>query len=340
MVLVDGSKFIVRRNEETIKAYGLGSGSVGEAYYPQIHLGAFLDLVTGTFCEVDIDHGCPSEREILLAHAIENSEPTLYVADAGYNGMAYVYLFQQTGQKLLMQLKMGKIVDQFRRTRKRSTIMTICLTKAHLKGRPEHLDAVGTEVSVRLIRTRGTTKLPSKVLLTTLLDEQRYRWLDLAKIYLQRWTIELAFRHLKTSLRAEHIRKEALHRIKQLLLAAFIFFNLCAIIRNRIKQPKLYPQKKGILLPCFEFVMELADLFIRDAIFPTRGNKTQMRKRLKAIRACSFIYDPWRVRPKICQFPASTFTRRKSTERQSEVDKAQAIAHDMRILGKKYGQIN
>lgn len=234
-MLVDGSKSIVRRNEETIEAYGLGSGSVGEAYYPQVHVGAFLDLVTGTFAEVDIDHGVPSERKIMLTHAAANTEPTLYVGDAGYNGMAHVYLLMQTGQHLLMQLKMGKLVESFRRTRKRSTIVKIHLTKAHLRGHPEHLNAVGTEIAVRLIRAKGTTKLPSKILLTTLLDETRYRWLDLAKIYLQRWTIELAFRHLKTSLRAEHIRKEALHRIQQLLLAVFIFFNLCAIIRNRIR---------------------------------------------------------------------------------------------------------
>lgn len=128
--------------------------------------------------------------------------------------------------------------------------------------------------------------------MTTLLDEDRYKWSDLAKIYLQRWTIELAFRHLKSNLRAEHIRKQALHRIRQLLLAAFIFFNIGAIIRNRIKQPDLFPRKRGVRLPCFEFVLELADLFILAAVCPSHGQKTDMRRRLKAIRACCFVYDP------------------------------------------------
>jgi len=340
VVLVDGTKFIVPRNEQTIKAYGLGSGSVGDAYYPQIHVGAFLDLVTGTFADANFEHGCPAERQILLQHAADNTEPTLYVADAGYNGMAHVHLFQQTGQHLLMELKMGKLAENFRRGRKRSAVLSIRLTKTHLKNYPQHKHMAGAIMQIRLIRTKGTSKLRSKVLLTTLLDERRFKWFDLAKIYLQRWTIELAFRHLKSSLRAEHIRKQALHRIQQLLLAAFIFFNLSAIVRNRIKQPDLFPRKRGVRVPCFEFVLELADLFILAAVRPRRGQKTEMRRRLKAIRSCCFVYDPWRTRPKICQFPASVFTRCKSTEKEAEFAKCEAIRRDMRLLGMKYGQID
>jgi len=339
VLLVDGTKFILPRNDQTIKAYGLGSGSVGDAYYPQCHAGAFLDLVTGTFAALNIEHGNPAERQIMIEHATDNSEPTLYVADAGYNGMAHVYLFQQTGQDLLMELKMGKLAEDFRRGRKRSAVLDILLTGAHFQNYPQHRHMAGTVMRIRLIRTKGTSKLRSKVLLTTLLEENRFKWFDLAKIYLQRWTIELAFRHLKSSLRIEHIRKQALHRIRQLLLAAIIFFNLSAIIRNKIKQPELFPRKRGVKLPCFEFVLELADLFLLAAIRPRHGQNREMRRSLRAIRACCFLYDPWRTRPKICQFPSSVFTRCKSTEKEKEFAKCEAIRKDMRLLGMKYGQI-
>ncbi len=61
--------------------------------------------------------------------------------------------------------------------------------------------------------------------------------------------------------------------------------------------------------------------------------------RLEAIRSCCFVYDPWRTRPKICQFPSSVFTRCKSTEKEAEFAKCEAIRTDMRLLGMKYGQI-
>lgn len=339
VILVDGSKFIIPRSEQTIEAYGLASGSVGDAYYPQIHVGAFFDLVTGTFADVNLEHGCTAERQIMLEHAAENTEPTLYVSDAGYNGMAHLYLLRQTGQDLLMELKMGKLGEDFRRGRKRSVVLTVRLTEAHFRNYPQHRHMVGSVMQIRLIRTKGTGKLRSKILLTTLLDERRFKWFDLARIYLQRWTIELGFRHLKSSLRIEHIRKQALHRIRQLLLAAFVFFNISAIVRNRIRQPDLFPRKGGIRLPCFEFVLELADLFILAAVRPRHGEITDMRRRLRAIRSCCFLYDPWRTRPRICQFPPSVFTRCKSTEKEAEFAKCEAIRRDMKLLGMEYGQI-
>ncbi|MCP4934091.1 MAG: transposase [bacterium] len=85
VVLVDGTKIIVPRTDETITTYGLGSGSTGNAYYPQIHAGGFFELVTGTFADVNFDHGDPAERQIMLEHARDNQESTLYVGDAGYN---------------------------------------------------------------------------------------------------------------------------------------------------------------------------------------------------------------------------------------------------------------
>ncbi len=110
VVLVDGTKIIIPRTKKTVRKYHLGKGSVGKAYYPQINASAFLDLATGTFTSVNLDHGKSSERKKLLKHARECSKKTLFIGDAGYNGMGFVCLFQHTGQELLMELKMGKLV--------------------------------------------------------------------------------------------------------------------------------------------------------------------------------------------------------------------------------------
>jgi hypothetical protein len=340
VLLVDGTKICVPRTPSTILQYGLGSGSVGDAYYPQIHAGGVLDLVTGTFRQLNIEHGIPAERAMLLQHAAENREQSLYVGDAGYNGMAHLYLMGLTGHHVLMAFKKHSLLKIFRKSRKRSWITSIQLTRHHLKNYPELSHLIGARLNIRLIRTRGTTKLRSKILITTLIDEQAYEWRDLCAIYLQRWNIELAFRHLKSRLRIEHIQKRSLQRIQQLLLAAIIYFNLSAIIRNQVRSPHLFPCKKGIRLHCFSFVLELADSFIRAALKPWFGMVTQLKRMLRAIRHCWFLYDPWRTRPKICQFSPSTFVRRKTTEKATDFSKCDAIRGDMRLLGIKYGQID
>jgi len=338
--LADGTKIIVSRSEETIAAYGLGSGSTGDAYYPQIHAGGFLDLATGTFADVNFDRGAPAERQMLLEDARRVGEPTLYVCDAGHNGMAHVYLLAQTGQHLLMELKMGNLAEQFRRSRRRSKLVRITLSRTHLKSYPDHVHLQGTTFTVRLIRTYGSGTVSSRVLLTTLLDERRYTWRDLARLYLQRWRIELAFRHLKMLLRLEHIRKERLQRIRQLLWAAVMLFNLGGVIRNRLKCPELFPPKAKIRIHCFAFILEQTEAFILAVILPRRGQKTDIKRRLTAVRNCSFLYEPWRVRPRICQFPPSTFVRQKATAQKAELEKCEAIREDMHLLGIKYGQID
>ncbi len=299
-----------------------------------------MDLVSGTFRDFTIEHGVPTERAMLLQHATQNKEVSLYIGDAGYNGMAFLYLMSNTEHDLLMAFKSNGLIPIFRKTRKRSWIVSITLTKMHLKNYPQFAHLVGTCFCVRLIRTRGTTNLRSKILIPTLLDEDKYTWRKLIALYLQRWNIELAFRHLKSRLRIEHIQKRSLHRIRQLILAAIVYFNLSAIIRNRVGALQLFPRKKGIKLHCFAFVLELADSFIRAALKPWRGMVTLLTKRLRAIRNCWFLYDPWRTRPKICQFPPSVFTRRKSTEKATEFAKCKAVRDDMRLLGIKYGQID
>ena len=97
-----------------------------------------------------------------------------------------------------------------------------------------HRHLVGTKFKVRLVRTIGTSKLRSRVLITTLLDEKLYKWFDLVRLYLQRW----------------------------------------------------------------------------------------------------------RIRPKICQFPSSIFTRCKSTQRQEEFRRCEAVKEDMILLGIAYGMIS
>jgi len=340
VMLVDGSRCIIPRTEETIAAYGLGSGTTGDAYYPQIYLMGFMDLASGTFADMDFDNGAPHERQLMLEHAEENTEPTLYISDAGYNGMAHIYMVARTGRHILMELKMGKLVEDFRKSRKRSAIIEVTLTRVHLLNYPGHGHLAGTKFKVRLVRTIGTNKLRSRVLITTLLEEKLYTWFDLARLYLQRWRIELAFRHLKSQVRIEHIQKKSLLRIRQLLWASIVFYNLAATIRNNLKRPKLFPEKEKIKIFCFSFILNMSKHFLSAAIFPQWGQKMHLQRCMKAMHNCWFLYEPWRIRPKICQFPSSVFTRCKLTQKEEEFRRCEAVKEDMILLGIAYGMIS
>ena len=58
------------------------------------------------------------------------------------------------------------------------------------------------------------------------------------------------------------------------------------------------------------------------------------------MRHCCFLYEPWRIRPRICQFPPSAFARQKATAQEAEYQKCEAIRQDMLLLGIRYGQLD
>lgn len=341
VIIVDGTKIIIPRTKETIKKYGLGSGSVGNAYYPQTQTSGFFELSTGTFEDVKFKHINTPERRIMLEHAETNNNPTLYVIDAGYNGMGFIAIIKTAcTQNILMHLKLGGfIADKFRKSKKRSEIIEIEINSGHLQKYPEYKHLRGRKIKVRLIRTRGTTKLKSQILITTLLDEKQYKWEELSKLYLQRYKVELAFRHLKIKIGIEKIKKEKLLRIEQLLRSAVLLFNISAMLRNSVKRRTLMPEKKGEKIYCLEFCTEIVNNFISGVIKNYKGLKTKLKLCIKALKSCYSICRPWRVFPRICQFPASTFTRQKTSRKNSELEKVEFLAREYKKLGVKYGML-
>ena len=111
----------------------------------------------------------------------------------------------------------------------------------------------------------------------------------------QPFTRQLAFRHLKMAIKIEHIRKSTLHRIRQLLWGAIILFSLSAMIRNNLKYPTLFPKKEKVKIYCFEFIIQLSEFFFLAATGIVYRYKEKIRRRLRAMRNCWFLYEPWRA---------------------------------------------
>lgn len=334
VIIVDGTKIAVTATDETTEEYGVGDG-----HYAQCLGMGFYELSTGTFEKFEFEHRNTSERSIAQMHMQSNQTPSLYLTDAGYNGMAFIALTGKAGHAILMPLKMGALRDNFRKSKKRSLTVDVTLSRSHLKNYPQHQHLIGETIKVRLVRSPGTTKLKSQVLITTLLDEQEYPWQELCALYRQRYTIELAFRHLKQKIGIEKIRKHNLSRIQQRLYAAVALYNIAAIIRNRVKKPTILPNKAGVKLICFSFCIEVTGLFVKAALKMKVGMKVVLRRQIIAIQSCVFTYMPWRASPRICRTPPSEFTTHKATEAKGEMEKARFLSQELKILKVKYEEM-
>jgi hypothetical protein len=341
VTIVDGTHIIVPRTKETIVEFGLGSGSVGDAHYPQTQSVGFLNLSTGLFECFSSENIKTPERQFMQAHAKENNTPTLYLGDAGYNGMAHIAIMLFYNQDILMQLKMGTaLAKEFsKKSKRRTQIFEITITDVHLRSYPEFKHLKGQTIKIRLVRTRGTTKLKSQILLTTLLDEKIFGWEELSKLYLQRYKVELAFRHLKSVIGIEKIQKEKIERIKQLLSAAVLLFNISVMLRNTIKQNSILPELKGTKVYCLQLTTDLIPKLFETYITSKNKLIETMENCIKAIKSCFSLNRPWRTTARICQFPCSTFTRQKTSRKNLELSKVVYLKPEYTILGCEYGML-
>ena len=334
--ITDGTKIIIPRTEETIAAYGLPSGRTGNAYYPQIHAVGFYDLSTRTFDTADLSCGDPDERGATLRHAAENKEPTLYIQDAGFNGIAYLFKMSRLpGHAVLMALKMkmdnlGGEVAAFRKSHRKECVITLAVQKVHIQNYPELEPFIGTEFKVRLLRQPGSSRLRSQILVTTLLDAEACPRNELLLLYLQRGRIEFGFRHLKTLTNIEHINKLTLRRILQHIGGALLAYNLAAILHGAARMPKLFPDREGTAMPAFNAAFHA----MKDVIgMATAGRDAwtdgEWRRIMQPVMNRRYRYRPFRIRPRITQFPPSVFTRQKNSGRHDELRKCRELERDM-----------
>ena len=337
VMVSDGTKIIIPRTEETITAYGLPSGRTGNAYYPQIHAVGFFDLATRTFSTADFSSGKPDERGSVLRHAAANPETTLYLQDAGYNGVAYLFQMSRLpGHAVLMTLKMGDMggeVAAFRRSKRRSHVITLKLQRLQVARYPELAPFVDTSFQVRLLRQPGSSTLRSQILVTTLLDEDAYPHHELILLHLQRGRIEFGFRHLKTLTFIEHLRKFKLRRILQHIGGALLAYNLAAILRNAAKPPELFPDQEGTAMPALSAAFHaMKDVIMMAAAGVTAWGDREWRKILLPVASSRYKYRPFRIRPRITQFPSSVFTRQKTSVLHDELRKARELARDLKRI--------
>ena len=64
------------------------------------------------------------------------------------------------------------------------------------------------------------------LLVTTLLDPEKYPAPEIAQLYLQRWNVELFFRDIKTLLKMEHLRCQSPAMVQKEFLMHLIGYNL------------------------------------------------------------------------------------------------------------------
>ena len=143
------------------------------------------------------------------------------------------------------------------------------------------------------------------VVVTTLLDAERYPAQDLAELYRLRWDIETDFDHLKTTMRMDVLRSKTVDGIKKELLAYFIVYNLVRLVMlQAARRQRLSPGRISFAdalrwLACANARSRLAALLV----VPRRPGRFEPRTKKRRDKPYPYMLTPRLElqRSKLCQ---------------------------------------
>lgn len=166
---------------------------------------AFLLYLPGPELSLSFELYAPSigERQMLFEHLVHLQANDLLLLDRGYPAAWLIAALQQRQRHFCMRVDNTGFaaVKAFRRAGLHETVVSL---PPPSKDEAEDYGVPRKPLTVRLIRV-VTPNGQCHVVMTSLLDAQRFPATAFADIYHARWRIEEAFKRLKHRLKLEHL---------------------------------------------------------------------------------------------------------------------------------------
>jgi hypothetical protein len=241
VVMVDGTTVLMPDTPDNQEAYPQQNTQKPGLGFPILRIGALISLGSGAILDYAIApyEGKGTGETSLLARiwpALHSGD--LLLADRYYATYAILARALSDNVEALMQAHASRKVDY--RTGKRLGERDHLVQWHKPKEKPVWMSDVEyaelpETITVREFRSQGMN------FVTTLVNRKRYPKKALAKLYKERWKIELDFRSIKTHMGMEMLRCKTPEMIEKEIAVHFFAYNL---IRNAMLQSALAHDKE------------------------------------------------------------------------------------------------
>ena len=243
VILADGSTATLDDTEENQAAYPQSSNQKAGLGFPMVRFVVFLSLPVGTVleCAMGPCRGKQTGEQSLFRTMWQAFVAgDIVLADRLYDCYRDIVLLKERGVDSLFGKKQSRRCD-FRKGRRLGPDDHLVIWKKpeydssrfesreEWKSLPETLEM--REVRLR-VRRRGY-KTRKVVIVTTLVDAEKYSKQDLTDLFAQRWHCELDLRSIKQALGLHHIRCKSPDMARKALWVHLLAYNL---IRVRMAQ--------------------------------------------------------------------------------------------------------
>jgi hypothetical protein len=232
--VIDGTSTSLPDTGKNQRAYPQTGSQKPGCGFPLLKLVGVFCLSTGAL--LDYAKGNKHQHELaLLQKLLPQFKPgDLALADRGFSSYTLLGWLWRRGVWGLFRLHHARPADLRKGKRLGRKDRLMVWRKPCLWQKPRYLpkkiwNLIPLQLTVRVVRftlARPGFRSQSVTLVTTLLDAQAYPAEELARLYAQRWQIELWFRDIKTSMGMEVLRCKSPKMVHKELEMFFIAYNL------------------------------------------------------------------------------------------------------------------
>lgn len=322
-VALDGTHIIAPRSPTTVTEFGCPKGGTpgGHHHYPQALLVMASEVGTRLPIAADLLPWDGSEHAGARAILPHLGKDTVALMDRGFVGKKLLGELIATGSQVVLRMTTSEAnswdcVYRFLRSKATEALVDLVL--------PDPRGGSMT-VRVRLIRRafrRGRPRKGQKpetmVLLTTITDSAVATTKDLIDLYAQRWSVEIAFRELKTVLNLERFHARRADAVAQEIAAALLWMTLVAAVdaavdqamtkargRQRWNDPRRWQIHRTLLM---ELLDHLATTLLDRDVIPEQLDRLIQRTADYLVRTAQ-RRRPDRSRPRVRLYPHGRFRK-------------------------------
>jgi hypothetical protein len=232
VTVVDGSTVTAADTQENQAQYPQPGSQADGCGFPMINIAAVFCLFTGALLEVTIGSLCVHEINLFRSMYQYLRAGDIVLGDQLYGTYADICLAKERMIDGVFRIhwrrktdfRKGKIVGCY------DHIVQWSKPSFCSQGlSPDLYRRLPDEVTVREVRYKVEVKgfRPNEITLaTTLLDSEEYPKEELAQLYELRWEAEIDLRHLKTTMRMEHLPNRTPHMVRNELYMHLLAYNL------------------------------------------------------------------------------------------------------------------
>lgn len=230
--VIDGTTVTLPDTPKNQRAYPQSRSQKPGCGFPLMKIVGIFSLSSGVL--LDYQKGNKHQHELpLLYKLLDHFTPRdLVVADRGFCNFVLLAVLLLRGVGSLFRLHQSRHIDwrKGKRLGKNDRLFTWSKPPQKPRYLPHSLwKRLPDELPVRVLRFQLKVRgfRPESVLLvTTMIDAERYPAEDVASLYARRWKIELWFRDIKTSMGMEALRCQSPKMVHKELEMFFIAYNL------------------------------------------------------------------------------------------------------------------